>query len=317
MKSGSLLIFFFAQYFFSFSQTINDSISKKEVKEIITYLASDEMKGRVNFSREQAIVAEFIRNRFIEYGLKPFAAFDSFYHSFPVYGFGAESKDTVYLKNVVGIIPGRFKPDEAIIFSAHYDHIDKGVMGEKSKIYNGANDDASGTTAVLLLAKYFSMRHDNERTIIFCLFAGEELGLLGSGAFAKLIKPETIKAVINIEMIGVANRTGKKAFFVTGSAYSDFKKIIERNMGGTNVKIRKEGSDYKFLFQRSDNYSFAKLGIPAHTIMCSDDNDPCYHQPCDDVGRIDMENMTKIIQAIGIAGQSIISGKETPKRIAL
>lgn len=272
------------------------------------YLASDQMKGRVNFSPELEIAGEYIKNRFTEFGLIPLSAFDSFYQRFMVYGINSKG-DTAELKNIIGMLPGTKYPDEVIIFSAHYDHI-KG-----KEIHNGANDNASGTTAVLMLAKYFAMRNDNERTIVFCLFAGEELGLLGSTAFTKMVKPENIKTVLNIEMIGATNTTGKNAFFVTGSDRSNLRKILAKNLNGTKVKVEKESADRRFSFMRSDNYPFAKLGIPAHTIMCSDDDEPCYHKPCDDVERIDVENMTKIIQAIAIASRSIVSGKETPKRI--
>jgi hypothetical protein len=219
------------------------------------------------------------------------------------------------LYNVIGMIPGRSLPDEAIIFSAHYDHVNMGLYGEAVGIFNGANDDASGTTAVIELAKYFSMRRDNERSIVFCLFAGEELGLLGSQAFINYIKPETVKAVINIEMIGMHNATGKNAFMLTGSDYSDLYKILNKNLEGGQVEALEQRSDPANMFGRSDNYTFALEGIPAHTVMCSDDKEPCYHKPCDDVRRIDMENMTRIIQAIAKASYTLISGKDTPTRI--
>ncbi len=82
------------------------------------------------------------------------------------------------LLNVIGVLEGKFKRSEAIIFCAHYDHV--GI--ENREVYNGANDNASGVTALIVLAEYFSKRKDNERTIIFCGFSGEELGLFGSSA---------------------------------------------------------------------------------------------------------------------------------------
>lgn len=305
-----LLFCVLLSHLYSFAQNISDSINKVEVRKILYYLSSDEMKGRVNFSPEQDTVAAYISNHFSENGLKPFTGYDSFYHNFRVWGI-KDGDSSAELKNVIGMLPGNKYPDEAIIFSAHYDHI-KG-----KEIYNGANDNASGTTAVLMLAKYFAMRKDNERTIVFCLFAGEELGLLGSTVFAQTLRPETIKAVINIEMIGATNRTRENAFFLTGDRYSNMKKILAKNLSGTKVRVKNEGADVNFLFRRSDNYPFAKLGIPAHTIMCSDDNDPCYHKPCDDAVRIDTENMTRIIQSIAIAARSLIGGLDTPKRIKL
>jgi Zn-dependent M28 family amino/carboxypeptidase len=219
------------------------------------------------------------------------------------------------LYNVVGILPGRSRTTEAIIFSAHYDHIDSDASGNRAGIFNGANDNASGTTAVLELARYFSMRNDNERTVIFCLFAGEELGLLGSEKFATLVGPENVKAVINIEMIGSTNSTGKERFFVTGSRFSDFEMIISKNLKGEKVQCASRKNDPANLFQRSDNYPFYQKGIIAHSIMCSDDNDPCYHQTCDTSERIDFANMTSIIKAIAKACQTLISGEDTPRQL--
>ena len=92
--------------------------------------------------------------------------------------------------NIVGMLPGKSKPGELILFSAHYDHegvFDRGK--KKDSILNGANDNASGTTALLMLAKYFAQKNDNERTILFCAFAGEELGLLGSKDFVNHVDP--------------------------------------------------------------------------------------------------------------------------------
>ncbi len=86
-------------------------------------------------------------------------------------------------------------------------------------------------------------------------------------------------------------------------------------MNGTVVTIVNEPDEKKQLFKRSDNLHFALKGIPAHSIMCSDDDDKCYHEPCDGVQRIDTKNITEIIKAIAIASHTIIMGKETPSRI--
>jgi len=222
-----------------------------------------------------------------------------------------------YRKNVlfdmIGVLPGKGKPKEIIIFSAHYDHIGS-TEGPGDAILNGANDDASGTTALLMLAKYFSLRNDNERSIFFCAFAGEELGLIGSTFFSSMLKPQYVKAVINIEMIGKTNVAGNNSFFVTGANYSNLEKILKANLKNNVVKVS-PGSEAGKLFQRSDNFPFALKGIPAHTIMCSDDNDPCYHKNCDEAQRIEIRNMTNIIKAIASATENLINGKDTPTRI--
>ncbi len=321
MMKPILISIFCSLYITSFSQPLTDTIKEEVIKKHINFLAADKLKGRVNFTKEQLEAAIYLSKEFTSSGLQPLAPYNCFYQ--PFFNLSGEILsqksvcDTLIdttLYNIVGILPGKTKPDEFIIFSAHYDHVSSGLRGETDQIFNGANDDASGTTAVLMLTQYFSLRHDNERTIIFCLFAGEELGLLGSAAFAKLIPPEKIKAVINIEMIGRTNRTGKNGFVVTGSVYSDLANILKRNLAGEKVKVRNEGQDYTGLFYRSDNFPFAKRGITAHSIMCSDDKDPCYHQPCDDAKYIDTKNMKKVIQAIAKGCSSLISGKDTPKR---
>ena len=225
-------------------------------------------------------------------------------------GFPSQYLMTEY--NVIGLLPGRTKPNEVVIFSAHYDH--EGVYGETGdSILNGANDNASGTTALLLLARYFSKRKDNERTIMFCAFSAEELGLLGSKDFVDYIVPEKIVAGINIEMIGVP-QYGKNRLFIIGQSYSDLPFILGKELKRKGIVILGEPSEKKQLFQRSDNYNFAVKGIPFHTIMASDDDDACYHQPCDEIKRIDVANMTRIIKAIAASAGVLINSNVTPKR---
>lgn len=217
--------------------------------------------------------------------------------------------------NIVGLLPGRSKKDEIIVFSAHYDH--EGVFQRKRKkdsILNGANDNASGTTALLMLAKYFSQRNDNERTIMFCAFAGEELGLLGSKDFVDNIDTRKIIAGINIEMIGIPQYK-KNNIFITGYGHSSLPSILEKQLSATPVKVKPGPSELKELFKRSDNFPFVEKGVPAHSIMSSDDDDRCYHQPCDEIKRIDIPHMTSVIKAIAAAAKTLISGVDTPSRV--
>ena len=114
-------------------------------------------------------------------------------------------------------------------------------------------------------------------------------------------------------MMGMTNRTGKSAFFLTGTSYSNLYDILRKNLRGSSVDIRTDGFDTKNLFQRSDNFPFFQKQIVAHSIMCSDDDDPCYHETCDDADRIDFRNMTEIIRAIAKSCRTLISGEDTPK----
>ena len=126
------------------------------------------------------------------------------------------------LNNVVGVLPGKTKPDEYVVFSAHYDHLGvsspaEGVPHDNTdSIYNGANDDAAGTTAVIMLAKYFKKLNNNERTLIFATFVAEELGGFGSQYFSKQLPPEKVMAMFNIEMIGTESKWGANSAYITG-----------------------------------------------------------------------------------------------------
>jgi len=326
MKKLCLFLILLSDSIYSFSQYTIDSISRLEIKSIISYLSSDSLKGRGNYTVELNKAAHFIADKFAESGLEYFPGVASYLLPFTYKKLSNNQRlidssgqyDPHYiLQNVVGVVPGKSLAADIIIFSAHYDHIGVGKADLKGdSIFNGANDNASGTTALLMLADYFSKRKDNNRTLIFCAFAGEELGNLGSSIFADYLKPSYIKAVINIEMIGKNNYTGKKnTFFITGSEYSNFNRIFTKALKGSTVKIINEPDQSKQLFQRSDNFTFALKGIPAHTIMASDDGESCYHKPCDDISRIDIDKMTEIIKAIAVGCKTIVNGKDTPSRI--
>jgi Iap family predicted aminopeptidase len=303
---------------------VHDSVAVplEDVKTILDFLAGDSLKGRGNETPELQRAAWFIEDEFTKDSLAFFGNTNSFLEPFVVSE--VQKKDTTkdstghyispkILCNVIGVLPGVTLPNQAIVFSAHYDHVGTAYDG-KDKIFNGANDDASGTTALLLLARYFSQRHDNARTLVFCAFAGEEIGLTGSEVFANNINPKNFVAGVNIEMIGIPQK-GKNAFFITGAQLSDFSKIIRKNLKGTPYKLVVEPDLSKNLFQRSDNYSLAKYGIPAHSIMTSDDSDPCYHQPCDEVKRINFAHMKNITEAIIISTRTLVDGTDTPRRV--
>ncbi|MBZ4191113.1 M28 family peptidase [Niabella beijingensis] len=220
------------------------------------------------------------------------------------------------LANVAGILPGKSKKDEYVIFSAHYDHIGTGKPENGDSIYNGANDDASGTTAVMMLADYFASLKNNERSIIFVTFTAEESGGFGSQHFSRQLDPSKIAAMLNIEMIGTDSKWGKNSAYITGFEKSSLGTILQKNLAGSGFEFHPDPYPDQQLFYRSDNATLAKLGVPAHTISTSKmDNEPHYHQPSDAVETLDLTNMTEIIRSIGISAQSVIAGEDTPSRV--
>ena len=224
-----------------------------------------------------------------------------------------------YLTNLIGMIPGKSKPDEYVIFSAHYDHLGIGKPDEAGdSIYNGANDDASGTTAVIALADYFSKIHNNERTLIFAAFTAEEIGEFGSAYFSEKFDPAKVVAMLNIEMIGTESKWGKNSAYISGYDRSDLGAILQKNLGNTQFRFYPDPYPDQQLFLRSDNASLAKRGVPAHSISTSKmDVEKYYHKQGDEIRTLDLNNMTEIIRAIGLSATSIISGKDTPTRVQM
>jgi len=220
------------------------------------------------------------------------------------------------LANVVGIIPGKTKANEFVIFSGHYDHLGIGKPENGDSIYNGANDDAAGTTAMIMLAKYFKALGNNERTLVFAAFTAEEEGGFGSQYFSKQFDAASVMAMFNIEMIGTESKWGKNTAYITGYEKTDMGKILEKNLQGTPFTFYPDPYTEQQLFYRSDNATLARLGVPAHTISTSKmDNEPNYHKASDEIQTLDMENMAMIIKAIATSSGSIVSGKDTPSRV--
>jgi Zn-dependent M28 family amino/carboxypeptidase len=221
------------------------------------------------------------------------------------------------LFNIAGMIPGKSKPNEYVIFSGHYDHLGILPPVKGDSIANGADDDASGTTAVITLAKYFKKLDNNERSIIFVAFCAEEIGEFGSQYFATQVEPDKVMAMFNIEMIGKASKWGQNAALITGYERSDFGKILQKNLEGTAFKFYPDPYTQQNLFYRSDNASLARVGVPAHTISTDQiDIDPYYHTVTDELSTLDVSNITSTIRAIALSSRTIVSGADTPTRVA-
>ena len=278
-----------------------------EIIRIETELSSDKMQGRAMFTAGIDTASAFIENEFSKINLQKYNELKNYRQEFKV--------DEKNANNVIGILKGKSKPDEYVIFSAHYDHLGM-IESGKDKIYNGANDDASGVTAVISLANHYKKMNINERTLIFVAFTGEETGGFGAKYFSQNINPDKVVAMFNIEMIGTESKWGKNSAYITGYEKSDFGEILQKNLKGSEFKFYPDPYSSENLFYRSDNATLAYLGVPAHTISTSKmDIEPNYHRLSDEVATLDLGNMTEIIKSLIISSQSIILGKDSPTRV--
>ncbi|UYZ61647.1 M20/M25/M40 family metallo-hydrolase [Hymenobacter weizhouensis] len=232
---------------------------------------------------------------------------------------GATSVKPLTLRNVVGVLPGRnpVRTQEQIIFSAHYDHLGVLAAVQGDSIANGADDDASGTAAVVALAEYFKKRNDNARTLVFVAFDGEEAGLLGSQHFAQQLDARFVTAMLNIEMIGKPAKFGPNSAFITGFDKSSLAALLQAGAQGTGFRFEPDPYPEQQAFYRSDNAPLARLGIPAHTIVTDQlPTDKLYHTVDDEVASLDLANMTAVIRAIARSSAGLVSGQQTPTRLA-
>jgi len=304
---------------------VDSLITPSSLKEIVQALAADSFQGRLTGSKEAVQAAHFIADEFKKGGALPVAGNDGYFMLSRI-KYGVPSP-----VNVVAAIPGRSKAKELVLFSAHYDHIGttssslfrSGKISEKGnpeagdEIYNGANDNASGISGLIHLARYFDKLKNNERTLLFIAFSGEELGLMGSEKMASSFDPKVIKAMINMDMIGRPLSNNRKYPYLTGSEKSNLRELLNKKLYELAPVYGKKyfGIDAfpdENLFKRSDNYPFAARGVAAHTIMTSSPNDMYYHSLNDEWETLDYLFMADVVKAIALACTGLVDGTDTP-----
>ncbi|MFD3001743.1 M20/M25/M40 family metallo-hydrolase [Pontibacter toksunensis] len=234
----------------------------------------------------------------------------------PKYKVEVENKiEQLQLTNVGGMIEGKRK-DEYVVFSGHYDHIGIEAPVAGDSIANGADDDAAGTTAMIMLADYYKQQPQPERSLLFVAFTAEEIGGFGSKHFSEQLNPDQIVAMFNIEMVGKPSKFGPNSAYLTGFERSDLGTLMQQRLQGTNYSIHPDPYPEQNLFYRSDNATLARLGVPAHTISSVQiDQDKTYHTVNDELEQLDMEHLTNMIKAIALGSAGVVSGEDTPTRV--
>ncbi|UOB18522.1 M28 family peptidase [Abyssalbus ytuae] len=267
----------------------NTEIPAMNVEGIMEYLASDELAGRHTGSPEMTLAADYIEHIFKENNVAPY--FSTYKDTLTNF------KPVAY--NIVGYVEGNTPQlkNEFVVIGAHYDHI--GIVEDVNGdiIANGANDNASGCTAVIELAKHFGNTGTNKRSLLFVLFSAEEKGLLGSVHLAKKLKGKiNLYTMVNFEMIGVPMSTPHRAY-LTGFESSNMARKINQYSGKDLIGFLPQAKEYN-LFKRSDNYPFyLEFKVPAQTISTFDfTNYNYYHHADDEVEFMDYKHMSSLIE---------------------
>ncbi|GLX80031.1 hypothetical protein tinsulaeT_33710 [Thalassotalea insulae] len=220
------------------------------------------------------------------------------------------------LTNVVGVLPGQQQTNEIVLYSAHYDHLGATPSDSEDNIYNGADDDASGTTAIINLAQYFAKAGNNNRSLMFSAFTAEEIGGFGSKYFSQQLNPDDVIAMINIEMIGKPSKFGPGKVWMTGMDRSNLGLLLNQGLNSQEPVVYQDPYPEQNLFYRSDNATLARLGVPAHSFSSTQlDKDQHYHQTSDDLASLNLTSMHQVIEHLAVATQGLVDGKITPSRV--
>jgi hypothetical protein len=300
-----LLCFLLVSLFQSFAQGISmnmldNDISAKRIKKHISFLASDKLKGRGTASPEELIAAKYIGKQFKNLGLLSFQAdyLNAFTYKKPTNPhdtIGTGEMQTAY--NVVGFLDN--KAPHTVVIGAHYDHLGLGHdhnsldANPEGKIHNGADDNASGTSGVIELARYFAMNGKTEAyNFLFICFSGEELGLLGSKKYCDNpdIDLKSINYMFNMDMIGRLNDSTNKLLVYGVGTSSVWVPLIAATKSSFSIKQDSSG------IGPSDQTSFYLKDIPVLHFFTGQHTD--YHKPSDDIEKINIKGEVKVLKYI-------------------
>ena len=224
------------------------------------------------------------------------------------------------LRNVIGVLRGSDPSlrDTCVLLTAHYDHLGMRPDGPGDRIFNGANDNGSGTVSVMEVARALAgLPKHPRRSIVFMTFFGEEEGLIGSAYYAHHPVWPLAKTVadLNLEQVGRTDSSEGPQISnasLTGFDYSDLTGYVQRAGESTGIKVYKDAKGSDPYFTQSDNLSLAQAGVPAET-LCVAFEFPDYHAVGDEWQKIDYNNMAKVDRAIALA-MFLMADSEQPVR---
>ena len=263
------------------------TILSSDARVFVETLASDSLQGRDAGEEGGRKAATYIVSLLEEWGIQPLGS-DGYLQPFEV--------DSCRMNNILAVIPGKSK--EYVIIGAHYDHVGIGVAIDGDSCFNGADDNASGVSAVLQIARAVkAMRKSPERSIIFAFWDGEEKGLLGSRHFVENCTfLSTVSAYMNFDMIGRGPVDNPKhlTYFYTAS-HQLFGDWLKEDMAVHTFSFIPDYRAWDKPTGGSDNTYFAKKGIPI--VWYHTEGHPDYHLPSDSADKIDYEKLTDITRA--------------------
>ncbi|TRX45995.1 M20/M25/M40 family metallo-hydrolase [Bacteroides sp. HF-5092] len=291
-----------------------NTINRSSAEATINFLAGDELQGREAGFHGSRVTSEYIVSLLQWMGVSPLA--DSYFQPFDAYRKERQKKgrlevhpdsiaklkqavhQKLSMRNVLGMIPGK-NTKEYVIVGAHFDHLGIDPALDGDQIYNGADDNASGVSAVLQIARAFlASGQQPERNVVFAFWDGEEKGLLGSKYFVQTCPfLSQIKGYLNFDMIGRNNKPQqpKQVVYFYTAAHPVFGDWLKEDIRKYSLQLEPDYRAWENPIGGSDNGSFAKVGIPI--IWYHTDGHPDYHQPSDHADRLNWDKVVEITKA--------------------
>ena len=291
-----------------------NTINRSSAEATINFLASDELQGREAGFHGSRVTSEYIVSLLQWMGVSPLA--DSYFQPFDAYRKERQKKgrlevhpdsiaklkqevhQKLTMRNVLGMIPGK-NTKEYVIVGAHFDHLGIDPVLDGDQIYNGADDNASGVSAVLQIARAFlASGRQPERNVIVAFWDGEEKGLLGSKYFVQTCPfLSQIKGYLNFDMIGRNNKPQqpKQVVYFYTAVHPVFGDWLKEDIRKYGLQLEPDYRAWENPIGGSDNGSFAKVGIPI--IWYHTDGHPDYHQPSDHADRLNWDKVVEITKA--------------------
>ena len=281
------------------SNCFAQGISEKNLRKNVTYLASDKLQGRGTGTPAELKAAQYIAKQFKKIGLSPKGDKGTWFHEFGFkkssdpHGGISENSPQVYSRNVAGYLDNG--AEHTIVIGAHYDHLGLGYdhnsleANSAGMIHNGADDNASGTSGVIELARYFVKNGVKEQhNFLFLCFSGEELGLVGSKKYTDYptIDLSKVSFMLNMDMIGRLNADKKLIVGGVGTA-PDFVPAVKGLSTDLSIKLDSSG------IGPSDHTSFYLKNIPVVYLFTGQHSD--YHKPSDDTELVNFTGQVKVL----------------------
>lgn len=324
-KKNIFVFIIFVSLLFVASCQDNSNTHQLDARKMMAYLVDDNKLGRATGSEPMTEIQDWLIKQFKDIGVKPLPGVSSYRQDFTA---KSRKKGDLPASNIIGYLDCNCETNKYFIIGAHYDHVGVNPELEGDQIFNGADDDASGVVASLIIANELAKSRKLPFNVVIAAWDAEEIGLQGSQYFVDnpLVSLKDIEGGFMFELVG--SKGTKNIAWMTGFEFSSLYPLMQKHLAKEQWTLKQDPFPQQMLFTRSDNKPFAMMdltrekvktlqqgmpvditGVPVHAISIWEGQNH-YHQVNDHLSVIDFENLTNFSIAVANAIKSIPEGTE-------